>query len=59
MATLSSTQLAARLHTDPKTLRRFLRDSGKGVGQGKRYQLQGNKVQLTSLQKKFEAWKKN
>ena len=57
MATLTTSELARQLGTDPRTLRRFLRDAHRGVGQGKRYALPANKAQISSLSRKFQAWK--
>jgi len=38
-AALSSREAASRIGTDARTLRRFLRSTGAGVGEGKRYEI--------------------
>ena len=59
MATILTTaQVAEKLDTDARTLRKFLRDDrGEGkavVGKGKRYQIDAKEV--SGLSKKFAAW---
>lgn len=53
---LSATQLAAQIGTDPKTLRRFLRenDSFRNPGSGKRYVFSAREA--ASVEKAFRAW---
>lgn len=55
--TLSATQLAEKLHTDPRTARRFLR-SPNGldlrVGRGARWEIQARDVR--KLKGRFEKW---
>lgn len=55
-ATLSAPQLAAQIGTDPKTLRRFLRenDSFRNPGSGKRYTFTAREA--ASVEKAFRAW---
>lgn len=58
--TMTTTDLAAALDTDPRTLRKFLRSSAspvESVGKGKRYSLPATKSAITDFQKKFDAWK--
>jgi hypothetical protein len=56
-AKLSAKDLADQLKTDPKTLRRFLRKQGMGVGQGGRYEFE--KADVTKLRKPFQDWLKS
>jgi CO/xanthine dehydrogenase Mo-binding subunit len=53
---LNTQELAERLHTDPRKLRRFMRATGNGVGQGKRYEIPATKAQLTALQRRYAKW---
>lgn len=53
--TLTTAQVADKLKTDPRTLRRFLRSSEQGVGTGKRYEFDTKSV--TALKKRFDAWR--
>jgi hypothetical protein len=55
--TYSASEAAAKLGTDPKTLRRFLRanDSYRNVGSGARYVFQTKDID--PLEKSFKAWK--
>lgn len=55
-ATLSAPQLAAEIGTDPKTLRRFLRenDSFRNPGSGKRYTFTPREAE--SVKRAFNAW---
>lgn len=48
--------LAEALETTPRTLRKFLRSEGMGVGKGSRYALPASKREVTALAKKFAAW---
>lgn len=56
--TLTTTEVAAELGTDPRTLRKFLRDSrGEGkavVGKGARYSFE--KREIRSLKSQFGKW---
>lgn len=52
--TLSAKDLAEKLETDAKTLRRFLRKRGMGVGQGNRYEIDSTSV--NRLKKDFAKW---
>lgn len=59
MATLTIKDAAAKIGTDPRTLRKFLRSPANDtecqpVGKGARYAIEA-KV-MRSLTKKFEAW---
>lgn len=54
---LTTRQVAEKLDTDPRVLRRFLRSDGSGrdkVGKGKRYEFTA--PQVPALKKKFAAW---
>jgi len=51
---LSTKDAAAALETTPRTLRKFLRSEGSGVGQGSRYSF--NKQDVTRMKKRFIAW---
>lgn len=56
---MANTQkLADRAHTDPKKFRRFLRDDGKGVGQGQRYDLPADRESITDLLRRYREWDK-
>lgn len=55
-ATLSTQDVAQRLSTDPRTLRRFLRSRAEGVGTGKRYSIASESI--TSLKRDFAGWQK-
>lgn len=57
-AVLDTKTVAEALDTDPRKLRKFLRETDQGVGRGKRYALPSNQRQLTALSKKFTAWSK-
>lgn len=54
--TLSAPELAKQIGTDPKTLRRFLRenDSFRNPGSGKRYEF--TQKEAVSVEKAFRAW---
>jgi hypothetical protein len=63
MATITAKELANRLDTDPRTVRKFLRDNAKAQGgevgkdtpgKGKRYAIEAREV--ASLKKGFAAW---
>lgn len=51
---LTTREVAEKLETDPRTLRRFLRARDKGVGAGKRYEFTGKDI--APLKKAFDAW---
>lgn len=53
---LNTQELAQQLHTDPRKLRKFMRATGNGVGQGRRYEIPGTKAQLNSLQRRYAKW---
>ena len=53
---ITTTELAATLDTTPRTLRKFLRSEGKGVGKGSRYALPSSKREVAALSKRFAAW---
>lgn len=55
-ATITTAELAAELDTTPRTLRKFLRAEGEGVGKGSRYALPATKRDIASLGKKFAKW---
>ena len=59
MATiLSAKELASKLDTDPRTVRKFLRSHlDETPGKGSRYQIEGK--QVASLRKAFKAWDEN
>lgn len=57
--TLSAKELAARLETDPRTLRKFLRANARShgaqtPGKGSRWSIEAREVR--SLKKAFLAW---
>lgn len=57
MATITTTELADALGTDPRTARKFLRsEEGKNakVGKGARWSIE--KREVASLKKRFIAW---
>jgi hypothetical protein len=54
--TMNTTDIATALDTTPRTLRKFLRSEGAGVGKGSRYALPSSKRDLTALAKRFAAW---
>lgn len=56
MTMMTTTEIAAELETTPRTLRKFLRAEGQGVGKGSRYALPSTKRDLTALRKRFAAW---
>lgn len=53
--TLTTAEVAAKLKTDPRTLRRFLRATKQGVGTGKRYDFDAQTV--AALKKRFDGWR--
>ncbi len=56
---MTTTELAAALDTNPRTLRKFLRsdDSGiESVGKGSRYALPSTKREVNALSKRFKGW---
>lgn len=52
--TVTAKELAAEYGTDPRTVRKFLRKQGLGVGQGARYSLDARTVR--ALRSKFSKW---
>lgn len=57
--TLTAKEIATRFNTDPRTLRKFLRNDAKvndteTPGKGSRYAIEAKS--LKSLQKRFDAW---
>lgn len=57
---LSTAEVAERLETDPRTLRRFLRSESsplEPVGKGKRYVVDSKSFKL--VQKAYTAWASN
>lgn len=52
--TLGAKQVATRIGTDAKTFRKFLRQSGGGVGQGRRYDFP--EADVPKLAKEFSTW---
>ena len=52
--TLGAKQVATRIGTDAKTFRKFLRQTGSGVGQGRRYDFP--EADIPELGKEFHAW---
>jgi hypothetical protein len=55
-ATITTAELAATIDTTPRTLRKFLRAEGNGVGKGSRYALPATKREVAALAKRFAAW---
>ena len=56
---MTTTELAATLDTNPRTLRKFLRSDDSGiapVGKGSRYALPSTKREVNALTKRFTAW---
>lgn len=53
---MTTTELAAAIDTTPRTLRKFLRSEGAGVGKGSRYALPSSKREVASLSKRFAEW---
>ena len=61
MTEMTTKQYAAALSTDPKTLRKFLRDStprDQHPGKGGRWVLPGSKRDIASARKSFLNWQK-
>jgi hypothetical protein len=61
MAQFTTTQVAEKFETTPRTLRKFLRSDAKArnaadslPGKGSRYQIEGK--DLAGLKKRFTAW---
>lgn len=52
----TTASLAEAFDTTPRTLRKFLRAEGMGVGKGSRYSLPASKREVNALNKKFAAW---
>ncbi|MBW3589524.1 MAG: hypothetical protein KY429_08915 [Actinobacteria bacterium] len=53
---LSTKQVAEKLGTDPRTLRKFLRSRDRGVGTGSRYEFKPE--QIATIKKQFTDWSK-
>ncbi len=53
---LRTAEVAAKLDTDARTLRKFLRSQERGVGAGGRYGFEPQ--QIGNLKKQFNAWQK-
>lgn len=59
MTTMTPKQAADAIGTDPRTLRKYLRDSiprEDHPGKGGRWELKGSKRDLAALRKGFLAW---
>lgn len=54
--TLTTADIAKKLGTTGRTLRRYLRSQEEGVGTGKRYEFTSD--DLTDIKKGFAAWRK-
>lgn len=57
--TISTAEFAAALHTDPKTVRKYLRSvtpKDEQPGKGSRWALPGTKTAITKHTKQFAAW---
>jgi hypothetical protein len=54
MAELNTQEVAKKLGTDAKTLRRFLRATQQGVGPGGRYAIDAKRI--PTLKKQFTTW---
>jgi hypothetical protein len=52
----TTAQIATALDTTPRTLRKFLRSEGAGVGKGSRYALPSSKREVEAMNKRFIAW---
>ncbi len=52
--TLGAKQVATRIGTDAKTFRKFLRQVGSGVGQGRRYDFP--EADVPELKRQFDKW---
>lgn len=60
-AEMTTKDFAAAIGTDPKTLRKYLRDStprDQHPGKGSRWVLPGTKTALTAARKGFAKWQK-
>lgn len=55
--TLTATELAEQLKTDPRTVRKFIRDTVGKVGKGNRHEIKSG--QVATLRKQFTAWTKS
>lgn len=56
---VTPSELAEELHTDPKTVRKFLRsttDRENQPGRGHRWSIPGNKRNISKLRRQFDAW---
>jgi hypothetical protein len=61
-AELTTKEFAAAIGTDPKTLRKFLRDStprDQHPGKGSRWVLPGSKAVLAKARRDFAKWQKD
>lgn len=61
-AELTTKEFAAAIGTDPKTLRKYLRDStprDQHPGKGSRWVLPGTKTALAAARKGFAKWQKD
>lgn len=56
MPNKTTTEIARTLHTDPRTLRKFMRATNGGVGKGARYAIPASKAQIAALHRKFDRW---
>lgn len=54
--TMTTAEVATKLKTDGRTLRRYLRSAEQGVGTGKRYAFTTDDV--ATIKKGFTAWRK-
>lgn len=57
--TMTPTELASELSSDPKTVRKFLRKitpRDEHPGKGSRWAVPANKTQLRKLTKQFQEW---
>lgn len=52
--TMSTKDIASQLDTTPRSLRKFLRKQGLGVGQGSRYAF--DPEDLDQLRERYAAW---
>jgi hypothetical protein len=62
MTDMTTRDFATAIGTDPKTLRKFLRDStprDEHPGKGGRWTLKGDKRTLTTARKSFAKWQKD
>lgn len=60
MNTVTATELAESFDSDPKTVRKFLRQmtvKEQQPGRGHRWAIPGGKRDITRLKKQFESWR--